>query len=50
VDVEALANAIHRLCVQYTERDDIAEIEINPLAIVAPANFTALDMLLRRTA
>jgi hypothetical protein len=45
-----LAMAVHRLCVQYIARDDIAEIEINPLAVEAPAKFTALDMLLRRSA
>jgi acetate---CoA ligase (ADP-forming) len=50
VDIEALATAVHGLCVQYIARDDIAEIEINPLAVEAPAKFTALDMLLRRSA
>jgi len=50
VDLEALAAAVHGLCEQYLARGDIAEIEINPLAVTAPATFTALDMLLRRAA
>jgi len=49
-DLPALARAIDALCMRFLARRDLAEIEINPLALRLPATLTALDMLVRLTA
>ena len=47
IDVRSLAQMVHSVCETYLKRTDMYELEINPLALSAPATFTALDMLLR---
>ena len=47
IDLAALSRALASLCQTYLARADIAEIEINPLALKAPGTFTVLDMLVR---
>ena len=46
IDVRSLAQMVHSVCEIYLKRTDMYELEINPLALSAPATFTALDMLL----
>jgi succinyl-CoA synthetase alpha subunit len=50
INVRSLAQIVHSMCEMYLTRTDFYEIEINPLALSAPATFTALDMLLRLAA
>jgi len=47
INTHSLANMIHSVCEIYLTQPDLYELEINPLALSAPENFTALDMLLR---
>ncbi len=43
IDIRSLAQMVHGLCGIYLTHADLYELEINPLALSAPANFTALD-------
>ena len=47
INIYSLSKMVHSVCEIYLTRNDLYELEINPLALSGPANFTALDMLLR---
>lgn len=46
IDIRSLAQMAHSLCENYLTRADLYALEINPLALSAPADFIALNMLL----
>ncbi len=45
VDLHMLAACLDALCKTYQRETNIVEIEINPLAVIAPDRFVALDAL-----
>lgn len=47
VDVAALSSLLEKMCGVFQTRTDLAEIEINPLAVVGADQFIGLDCLVR---